>query len=242
MKTPFLSLILGSLIPFAAAAQTDVRPVAPAATVPDTITVVGKGRVTATPDRVSFTAGVQTQAPTVEAAVNQNNQLMERVIAALKAAGVPDADLRTTGFGVHPQYDHRPDGRRPEIVGFQVMNNVHVSRSDAAAASRLLTVALGAGANQVSGLSFSYRDRAAAEGEGLQAALTNARAKAALLAQSAGRTLGRTMAVVEGGAQPPPMPMYRQEMMVAAARVSDVPVEAGTDELEFVVTAVFEIR
>ena len=60
----------------------------------DTVSVTGTARVTTTPDRFSFNVSVQTIAPTVEEAVNENNAKVAAVIAALK--------LRTTnGKGRH---------------------------------------------------------------------------------------------------------------------------------------------
>ena len=52
-----------------------------------TISVTGTGRSTVTPDRVTFSVGVQTIAATVDEAVNENNRKVAAVIAALKAAG-----------------------------------------------------------------------------------------------------------------------------------------------------------
>jgi uncharacterized protein YggE len=78
--------------------------------------------------------------------------------------------------------------------------------------------------------------------EGLRAAFADARAKASLLAQAAGRSLGQAMAITEGGssAPPPPRPMMARGVM--AAQVSEPPVESGTEELSFTVSEVFSMR
>ena len=69
-------------------------------------------------------------------------------------------------------------------------------------------------------------------------------AKAALLAQAAGRTLGRAITISEGVQHSqPPQPMMRQAMaMEARVGNADVPVEAGTEELSFTVSVTFELR
>ena len=55
----------------------------PPAPAMESVTVNGTGRTSLTPDRFTFTVGVQTVAPTVEDAVAENNQRLQSVIAAL---------------------------------------------------------------------------------------------------------------------------------------------------------------
>src|SRR5258708_2830574 len=75
--------------------------------IPDTITVSGTGRSSVTPDRFSFTLGVQTSGPTVDDAVNENNRRVAAVLAALKKAGATDKDIQTSNFSIWPQQDYR---------------------------------------------------------------------------------------------------------------------------------------
>lgn len=235
-----LPLVLIALVATAAVAQTGAPP-AMREFAPDTVSVTGTGKVTGTPDRVSFTAGVETSAPTVEAAVNQNNTLTAQVIAALKKAGAKDSEIRTSNFSVMPQYEY-VENRRPRVIGFQVVNTVHVRRSNPTEAGKLLTVALQAGANNVSGLVFGVEDQTTLRNKGLQSAVADARAKAELLAMAAGRSVGRALTIVEGTAPMyPPQPMYGK-VAAMEARVSDVPVETGTEELSFTVSVVFELK
>src|SRR5262249_30389577 len=116
-----------------------------------TISVTGVGRVTLTPDRALFTAGVQTMAPTVSAATQENATLMAAILAALRKAGAADKDLRTSSLAINPQQSYQ-EGRAPKIVGYQVSNDVTVTRDDPASIGRLIEAAVGAGANTVSGV------------------------------------------------------------------------------------------
>ena len=209
----------------------------------ETISVTGTGHATLTPDRFSFSAGVQTTAPTVEEAVNQNNTKMQNVIAALKKAGATDQEIRTANFSIYPQQVYE-QGQPPRVVGYQAANSVVVTKKDISAAGRLLQVALNAGANETSGLSFEVADPSRGRDQGLRAAFDDARAKAALLAQAAGRTLGRAMTIIEGAAvtPPPPRPMPVGVMAARAEAVSMVPVESGSRELTYTVSVMFEMR
>jgi uncharacterized protein len=158
----------------------------------ETITVSGTGKSSVVPDRVSFTVGLQTVGNTVEEATNQNSERLAKVLAALKAAGAQPKHVRTSGFSIWPQQDHR-QGALPRIIGYQVSNSVIVRTDKVVDAGRLLQAAVNAGANTSSGLHFEVTDPAKGRDEGLRAAFADAREKAALLAQAAGRTLGRTL-------------------------------------------------
>ena len=85
-------------------------------------------------------------------------------------------------------------------------------------------------------------DPARGRDQGLRAAFEDARAKAALLAAAAGRTLGPALAITEGTApNVMPRPIAMQAMAMKAA-VSEVPVESGSEELTFAVSVVFALR
>ncbi len=238
MKRFLLLLLITSPL----AAQTVTQPPREGG-MPETISVTGTGRATLTPDRFSFTAGVQTTAPTVEEAVNQNNAKMAAVIAALKRAGATATEVRTSNFSIYPQQVYE-QGNPPRVVGYQASNSVTVTKSDIGAAGRLLQVALNAGVNETSGLVFEVSDPSRGRDQGLRAAFEDARAKAALLAQAAGRTLGRAMTVTEGiqVQPPPPRPMNVGVMAAKVEAISQVPVESGSRELTYNVSVVFEMR
>ncbi len=233
----FIIIAASLIFPIAALAQPSTH----AAVDLTTITVSGTGKVTLTPDRFSFTVGVQTMAPTVEQAVNENNAKIAAVIAALKKAGASDAEIRTSNFSVWPQQDYR-EGQTPRITGYQVMNNVTVRRDKVSDAGRLLQIAVTAGVNQASNLNFEVSDPARGRERGLKAAFEDARSKASVLAQVSGRALGPALAISEGGGAPVyPYPQQRNMAMKEAA-VSDVTVEPGTQEAMFTVSVVFSVK
>jgi uncharacterized protein YggE len=234
----FLSLLM---LAAPMAAQTVTQPPREIATA-ETISVTGTGKTTLIPDRFSFTAGVQTTAPTVEEAVNQNNAKIASVIAALKKAGATDQEIRTSNFSIYPQQVYE-QGQPPRVVGYQASNSVVVTKKDIAVAGRLLQVALNAGVNETSGLNFEVSDPARGRDQGLHAAFDDAKAKASLLAQAAGRTLGRAMMITEGSEMaPPPRPMPVGVMAAKGEAISQVPIQSGTRELAYTISVVFEMR
>jgi uncharacterized protein YggE len=235
----FLVILAAALTTTAAFAQSQT-PVVPQLV--ESVSVTGTGKVALVPDRFTFQVGVQTNAPTVEDAVAENNRRVAAVIAALKKAGATDKDIQTEGFNIWPQQDYQ-EGRLPRVLGYQVNNNITVRSSKIDDAGRLLGVAIGAGVHTSSGRQFQVSDPAAGREQGLKSAFNDARAKASLLAQAAGRTLGRAIVISEGVQHSaPPQPMMRQAMAEARLAAANVPVEAGTEELTFNVSVTFELR
>jgi len=210
----------------------------------ETVSVTGEGRVSLAPDRVMFTAGVETIAATAEEAVRLNNTKVAAVIAALKKAGAADREIRTSNFSLYPQQEY-VENRRPRVTGYQAVNQVTLTRDEITGIGKYLQSAVDAGANNVSGLAMIVRDPQKGRNEGLKMAFEDARAKATLLAQSAGRSLGRALAITEGTGIAPPRPMYGKMVMAQAmeSRVAqDVPVETGSQEITFAVSVIFEMR
>jgi hypothetical protein len=238
MNSSRLPVLVATLLAVPAAAQAPTA-LAPVSAPADTVSVNGTGRVELTPDRAVFTVGVQTMAPSVAAAAQENSARVSAIIAALKRLGAADRQIRTSQLSIYPQQEQQ-GGRAPKIVGYQVSNNITVTHDDPAAVGKLLQAAVDAGANSVSGVSFTVSDPARGRDGGLQAAFADARAKAEVLARAAGRTVGRALTIVEGGAVRPPVPM--QYEMKAMSRSADIPVEPGTEEASFTVSVVFELR
>jgi uncharacterized protein YggE len=239
----FLGFFAMWLLAASAFAQPTITPRAAAPF--DTISVTGVGHITLTPDRYSFTATVQTMAPTVEEAVNDNNQKVAAAIAALKAAGAKAEEIQTSNFSIFPQQDYsqQQQGKPPRIIGYQVSNSITVTRKQVSDAGRLLQAAISAGVNQTSGLSFSVSDPTRGRDDGWRAAFADARAKASLFATAAGRTLGPAINISEIGAiQPQPRPMMARNVMAAQIVNNEVPVESGTSESTFTVSVVFAMR
>jgi uncharacterized protein YggE len=183
---------------------------------------------------------VQTVSDTVEAAIQQNNEKVARILAALKGAGAQEQELQSSRFSVAPQQDHRP-GALPRIVGYHVSNAITVRSPRAAEAGRLLQAAVKAGANTASALQFEVSDPAKGRDEALRSAFADAQAQASVLARAAGRTLGRALSISEGRTGLPAPPPYGRAMALST-EAGEVPITPGAQEATYTVAVVFELR
>lgn len=163
------------------------------------VTVLGRGKVSARPDLVQASLGVETFAATVAEATEQNNAKMTAVMAKLKDFGIAEKDIQTANFSINFER------RRPEDTSglYRVSNMVQVKIRDLDAVSSVLDAAIQAGANQVWGVSFTIEDQEALEAEGRVQAMEDARKRAQALADLAGVQLGAVLFVAEGGTTPP---------------------------------------
>ncbi|MBW8804975.1 MAG: SIMPL domain-containing protein [Catenulisporales bacterium] len=115
----------------APALAADTGPLAPDAF--PGITVRGAGKVTGTPE----TAG------DVTSAMNGLVTTMTAVQNSLKANHVADADQKTSGLGVGPEYDYSSSKRT--VTGYQATENLTVTLRDTKAAGATISAAAAAG-------------------------------------------------------------------------------------------------
>ena len=208
-------------------------------TAPGTIVVSGTGRVAVDPDVADLRLGVAVARPTVETARAAAAEAMAAILGAVAAAGVERRDIRTTLLSVQPRYDYR-DGKAPALTGYDLSNVVEVTVRDLGTLGAVVDGALTAGATSLDGLAFRVDDPREAERAARIAAVAEARARAEVLAEAGGVTLGAVTNVVEG-APPPTWPQPKVARMSLAADAG-TPVEAGTTEIAVTVTVTFAIR
>jgi uncharacterized protein YggE len=225
----FLAALLAVAVPAMAAADDALS----------TLTASGEGKVQVRPDVAIVTLGVISEAASAKAALAANSSDMTNVTAAIRAAGVADADIATSGFSVSPVYSQqrpRQDGIEPAqtITGYRVSNQVTVRIRDIDQSGTVLDRVVSAGANRISGIAFDIAEPERAKDDAVRRAVGEARRKADLIAEASGvRILGvRSVTVSESGQSGPEIRAF-----AAAA----VPISAGQRAVTANATIVFEI-
>lgn len=210
------------------------------------LTVTGEGRSDRTPDVAVFSAGVMSNGKTAGEALSGNSVAMNKVIAALRRAGVAERDIQTSNLNLSPVYaDRRPgdySGEMPPIIGYQVSNTVTVRHRKLEALGQLVDALVSAGANNVNGPMFQLDDSDAAMDEARTKAMTAARKRADLYARAAGLRVARIISISESGGYVQPMPvMYARAEMADAPAPPPPPMAAGEVSLSASVTVQFEL-
>ena len=200
------------------------------------ITVTGTGSAKIVPDRVAFTVGVFTNAPTVSEAFKTNNEKTHAVVNALKSHGVKDAEIQTSNFSIATAYD--TDAARTRH-GYNVSNTVTVTREDPNSVSELIQAAVDAGANEANGITFFNSDQNAARDRAIERAVKDARMQAEKIAAGVGGVVGKSLNVTTGAVYPNSFSFQAtQELTVTAAPA----VEIGTNTVTYSVTVTYELK
>jgi uncharacterized protein YggE len=191
------------------------------------------------PDVASLSAGVVTQAVDANAALRANAEQMAKVVAAIRAAGIAERDVQTTGISVSPQYRYA-ENQAPTIIGYQASNTVSLKVRDIAKLGKVLDTLVAQGANQVNGPSFEIDQPEEAYDEARIAALKKAQARAETYAKAMGVRVRRVVSISEGGGFQPPIPMVRMQAMDAMA-AKETSVSPGENTLSVSLDVVFEL-
>ena len=183
--------------------------------------------VTTDPDIATISAGVSTEAPTAVEAMRQNAVEMRRVIDRIKALGVDEKDIQTTGINLNARYDYNRETRNNVFRGYQVSNRVSVKLREIDEVGQALDALVSAGATDLNGLSFSIEDDDAAKDEARKRAVERATARANAYARMLGYSAMRVLEVNEtirasGGIAP-----QTRTLAVAESAADSAPVQPG---------------
>jgi uncharacterized protein YggE len=125
------------------------------------------------------------------------------------------------------------------------MNSLDIRFKDIKKTGATLDALVNAGANQISGPSFSIDNPDALLDTARRAAVKKAQDRAHLYATALGTTIKRVISMTEGdtrGSMPPPMPMAKMAYeMAAAPAVADTSVAPGQLSLRASVTIRYEL-
>lgn len=199
------------------------------------ISVTGTGTIEAAPDMATLMIGVTTQGKTAAEALAENSKATDAVIARLTASGIAARDMQTSNLSINPNWTGY-DSSTPTISGYVASNMLTVRVRALDTTGAVLDAAVADGANTLNGMTFGLADPEPAYKEARKEAVTDARAKAELLATAAGVKLGQVLSISDAGAMTDPAPMYRD-----AVAASPVPVVGGELGLVANVAVTWEI-
>jgi uncharacterized protein len=218
-----------------AAALTFAAPLATlAADVPTpTISVTGEASVSVAPDLAEVDGGVTTQAKTAREASDANNKAMAAVLAALKGAGIAEADIRTSRLSLQPQVAPARAGSDtpPAIVGYRASNRVTIRVRDMGKVANAIDTLLAAGANDIGGVDFLVSNASKWLDEARPKAVADARRKAEIYAKAAGVVIG-----VPNG------PIAPRAFKGGIAAAAPTPIAAGDETLTITISIAYEIK
>ena len=234
-----ISAILGAaaLIPTAASAGT-----VQVATEGPIIELSVFENVTVEPDMATIGAGVTSDAPTAVEALRQNSEQMRKVIDRIKALGIAERDIQTSGISLNARYDYNRPDQRPVFRGYQASNRVTVKLRKIADTGRVLDELVTAGATDLSGPDFSIEKDEQAKDEARKRAVARGQERALSYARMVGYDNVRVVEISEAIEGNGPVPMMRRAASDSAIVVTgSAPVQPGMIDTGVNVTITYQM-
>lgn len=192
-----------------------------------TIMVSGSGEAFAIPDIATFDFSVTETGATVKAAQEKADAKINKALAAVRDSGVDDKDIKTTGYNVYPKYEYSnsvcpripvgagysgvtssvsspyycPPGKNV-LTGYEVSQNITVKVRDTEKVGDLVTKIGAVNVSNISGIEFTVDNREQYVAQAREKAITEAKAKAKVLAKQLGVHLGSILSYNENGNYP----------------------------------------
>ncbi|MEA2863071.1 MAG: uncharacterized protein QOC84_1027 [Bradyrhizobium sp.] len=223
----------------AIAATLLAAPVSAQTQAPAMISVTGEATMSAPPDLAQIDGGVTSEAKTAREASDANNNAMGKVLLALKGAGIEEKDFQTSRLSLQPESaPNRGGGGPATIVGYRASNRVTVKLRDVSKLANVIDAMVGAGANDIGGISFRVSNASKLLDDAREQAIADARRKAEIYARAAGVALGAPLSIAEEN-NVAPVP-YRR--MAAGMAVAATPIAQGEETLQVTVSVSWAIK
>lgn len=211
-----------------------------------TITVSGEGVVRIEPDQAVVRFGIVTRSEDPEEARQQNAEASREAMNAVRALGIEERKMRMETLTLQPAREYDPDTRRWIEVGFEAVREVVVEVNDLETLPALVAEVVQKGANRLNGVAYELENRDAVRNEALVEALTVAREKARLMAETIDVTLGQVQTINEQSFDFPRPMMRMEQMEMAMAKDAAAPepeaYAAGEIEVRATVQVVFLLQ
>ena len=155
------------------------------------VLTTGDATVSVKPDLATVSASVYSQQTTAVGAQSDLAAKASKLIARIKALGVSDADLSTTGYWVGPTY--APDGH--SVSGYHASEELQIKWHDVGTVGKTLDAIVQEGGATAIGVGFGLADPKTTQSQARSQAIGEARAKAEAMANAAGVKLGSVVRV-----------------------------------------------
>ena len=218
-----------------------------------TIKVTGRGTLSIAPDTMSLGISLTGTDEDYAKAMEQSSQDTRALQEAVAALGFEKTDLKTNSFNIDADYEgYQEDGVwKQRFKGYRYYHNMKLEfPSDSERLGKILYALAQSGTDPECHIAFTVADKESAKELLLACAVKDASAKAEVLAEAAGVTLGDLQNIdyswgeLNFYARPMESPLMAKGMAVnESARDSiDLDINPGDVQLSETVTLVWESR
>lgn len=214
----------------------------------NTISVMGEGKASVSPDMLVINISVSELAATTELAQTQANTKINKVKTLLKDAGIEDKDIKTTNVNAYPEYDRSQSGRK--LLGYRAQQSLSINVAWEKFGEKwgnIVTQISTIWWVNVDNTYFDLKDKNTAYQWAREKAFADAKAKAEQLAKASGVTLGKPVMITDNSYANPTYPMYyAKEQSMGMWATADVAVSnslsPGETEVVINVNVMYQIK
>jgi uncharacterized protein len=206
----------------------------------DTIVVTGNGKVMTLPDEASIQVSVENDGTTAAEALDANSVDTQKVLDRLKAEGIADDKIETTGVVVYPNRYYDSNTGEEKTTGYRATNTVTVTFTDLTIIGDIYAAMTEAGADSIYGPTWQLSDNNQAITTALTKAIANARMKAEAIAADQGVQLGDAIIISESSASQV-YPLYEAAAAGMDSSVKSPPISPQNLEVDASVTVTYRM-
>lgn len=212
------------------------------------VSVSASGTVSVVPDMAEIAFSIVTEGEDAQAAQEENTGKVDSVLKALKDLGVKEESIMTSDYSISPEYDYDQDPAK--LTGYQVRTSLTVSDQKIGDSGRILSAAVDAGVNDVSGVTYTCSTYDQKYQQALEKAMDAAKEKAETLAAASGLKPGLPLDIQEGyqdtsARYQPSADDYDSDMIMMSKTASDessaVSMNPGSMEIKASVSVTYEL-
>lgn len=228
------------------------------------ISISATGKAVAKPDVAIVSFSVVTEGKDTKTISDQNNEKVSKAITFLKGQGIDEKDIKTTEYNLSPVYSQqaissvssRTTGAEiaipvsapavfvPSIAKYSLTQTVQVKIRDFKKTSEIVDALTPMGINRINRISFSVDDPETYRAQARAEAIEKAKAKAQVMAQQLGISLGDLVNISEyadgGGVQPMVSDMSGYSMKALSSIAPTI--EAGSQDITVNASLTYEIK
>lgn len=214
----------------------------------NTISVMGEGKASVSPDMLVINVSISELAATTELAQTQANEKVDKLKEILKTAEIADKDIKTTNINAYPEYD-RSDANGRKLLWYRAQQSlsIHVSWEKFWEKwGNIVTQISKIGGVNVDNTYFDLKDKNIAYAGAREKAIIDTKAKAEQLAKASGVTLGKPVMITDNSYSNIPGPIYYAKdqamgMWWAESAVSNA-LSPGETEVTINVNVMYQIK
>lgn len=165
------------------------------ASIDNTITVNSSETVTVVPDIAQVIYAVRTEAKDAASCQTKNTENVNSVIETLQALGISENSIQTSDYYMYPIYNYSNNTQK--ITGYEATTTLTVSDLPLDNLGNILAQSVQSGINNIQSVTYQSSKYDSGYQEALKLAVATARAKAEVLAEASGCTLGSVSNIVE---------------------------------------------